>query len=274
MRPPRHSARRSGWHREGDRVPTRRDFLRAASASALAAWPLRAHVRDRPPVIAGGRLRSRPRKPTRTIGTGLISLGLVPVDDTQLFVPSAYRPDSAATLIVGLHGATQDGTFTLRILREAADAHGHLLLVPKSRGITWDMIRDDFGEDEALIDRALDWCFDRCNVDPARVVIAGFSDGASAALSLGLINGDLFRRIVAFSPGFIVGSERNGKPPVFISHGTRDEILPIDRTSRLLVPFLRRSGYTVSFHEFDGPHRAPPEMVQAAMDWLATRPAP
>lgn len=255
-------------------TPTRREFLHAASACALTYWPLRAALGNRPPVATGGRLRSRPHKASKTVEPGLISLGIASVDDTQLVVPSSYSPDRPATLILGLHGATQNGTSILRILRDAAEAHGHLLLVPKSRGITWDMIRDDFGEDETLIDQALDWCFDHCNIDPARVVVAGFSDGATASLSLGLINGDLFRRVIAFSPGFIIGDERHGKPPVFISHGTRDEILPIGRTSRLLVPFLKKAGYTVSFHEFDGPHRAPPEMVQAAMDWLAAPPAP
>ena len=33
--------------------------------------------------------------------------------------------------------------------------------------------------------------------------IAGFSDGASVALAWGLMNGDLFPNIAAFSPGFI-----------------------------------------------------------------------
>ena len=48
----------------------------------------------------------------------------------------------------------------------------------------------------------------------------------------------------------------------------RDQILPIDRTSRRIVPQLKQAGYAVSYHEFDGPHAAPPEMVAAAMTWL------
>ena len=100
-------------------------------------------------------------RPANTSARGLSSLGLSAARDTQLYVPSGYRPDRAATLILGLHGATQDSAFTLRILRDAAEAHGHLLLAPNSRGMTWDMIHGDFGEDETLLDRALDWCFDR-----------------------------------------------------------------------------------------------------------------
>lgn len=60
-----------------------------------------------------------------------------------------------------------------------------------------------------FIDSALASVFRRCNVDAGRIIIAGFPDGASFALPLGLVNGDLFRKVVAFSPGFVVlGSGR------------------------------------------------------------------
>ena len=74
----------------------------------------------------------------------------------------------------------------------------------------------------------------------------GFSDGATYALTLGLINGDLFRRIVAFSPGFVVtgAGVPHGKAKFFISHGTRDDILPIDRCSRTSSRPSRRPGTT------------------------------
>jgi len=220
---------------------------------------------------ASGRLLARPHPPRTSVSPGILSLGLAAPRDTQLFVPSRYHPARPSPLIVGLHGATQSNDVIWRILQAPAEEHGTLLLAPNSRGVTWDLIRDGFGTDESLLDRALAWTFDHCNVDPGRVVIAGFSDGASAALSLGLLNGDLFRRIVAFSPGFIVGQERHGHPPVFISHGTRDQILPIDQTSERIVPALRAQGYAVEYRTFDGPHRAPPEMIEAAMRWLEQR---
>jgi hypothetical protein len=43
---------------------------------------------------------------------------------------------------------------------------------------------------------------------------------------LGLINGDLFTHVMAFSPGFLVADRRDGRPAIFISHGTPDAILP------------------------------------------------
>lgn len=60
-----------------------------------------------------------------------------------------------------------------------------ILLAPDSRGRTWDFILGDYGPDVRFIDRALDHVFKRYNVHPGHIGIAGFSDGASYALSLG-----------------------------------------------------------------------------------------
>ena len=64
------------------------------------------------------------------------------------------------------------------------------------------------------------------------VTVCGFSDGASYALSIGLANGDLFGHVLAWSPGFVAPPEFVGRPRVFVSHGTDDRVLPIDRCSR------------------------------------------
>jgi phospholipase/carboxylesterase len=48
----------------------------------------------------------------------------------------------------------------------------------------------------------------------------------------------------------------------------RDQVLPIDRCSRRLVPRLRDAGYEVEYVEFDGPHTVPPELVDRALEWL------
>jgi predicted esterase len=74
---------------------------------------------------------------------------------------------------------------------------------------------------------------------------------------------------MAFSPGFIPpGSTQTGTPRVFVSHGTRDAILPIETCSRRLVPELKQAGYKVTYREFDGPHGVPPEIATEAMKWF------
>ena len=125
-----------------------------------------------------------------------------------------------------------------------------------------------FGADVAFIDQALAWTFERYAIDPDSIGVAGFSDGASYALSLGLANGDLFGRVMAFSPGFVAPAPLQGRPRLFISHGTADTVLPIDQCSRRIVPLLRQASYDVTYQEFDGPHTVPPEIAQAAVAWF------
>jgi phospholipase/carboxylesterase len=167
-------------------------------------------------------------------------------------------------LIVMLHGAGNRASRFLPRFESEADAAGIALLVPDARSSTWDAIRGQFGPDVAFLDRALERVFSRVAIDAQRIAIGGFSDGATYAISLGLINGDLFRRIVAFSPGFFVPGTPAGKPRCFISHGVNDDILPIDRCSRRIVSALRGRGYEVDFREFNGGHEVPAAILSEA----------
>jgi phospholipase/carboxylesterase len=189
-----------------------------------------------------------------------------------LYVPAGYQADRPAPLAVMLHGAGGNSAHGLGLLRRFADTSGMILLAPMSRERTWDIIGGDYGPDIEFMDRALAQTFERYAVDPTRLAIGGFSDGASYALSVGLMNGDLFSHIIAFSPGFMAPLEKQGMPHIFVSHGTQDEILPIERCSRRLVPVLRQAGYEVQYHEFDGPHTIPPDIAQAAVDWFSGAP--
>ena len=61
--------------------------------------------------------------------------------------------------------------------------------------------------------------------------------------------------------------DARGKPRIFISHGTNDNVMPIDDTSRRFVPRLKRLGYDVTYREYEGRHAVPPEIVKAGFDW-------
>jgi predicted esterase len=157
-------------------------------------------------------------------------------------------------------------------LGSAPDEAGVAVLAPASRDFSWDAIRESFGPDVSFVNRALERVFDTVAVDPARIAVGGFSDGATYAVSLGLINGDLFRRVVAFSPGFVIEGTPHGTPQFFVSHGVADPILPIDRCSRLIVSGLRKRGYDVTLREFDGGHEVPADIAREGMQWVAGAP--
>lgn len=214
------------------------------------------------------RLHARPGQPSEPQPTGLQVLQLEGARDALLYVPPAYRHERPAPFALMLHGAGGDAHSGMGLLQPLADTRGLILLAPASSGRTWDVIVRDYGIDVALIDQTMGWVFEHYAVDPARLAVGGFSDGASYALSLAISNGDLFTHALAFSPGFAAPSEPHGMPRLFLSHGTRDSVLPIDRCSRRLAPWFEHNGYQVTYQEFDGPHTVPPQVAAESLSWF------
>jgi phospholipase/carboxylesterase len=213
------------------------------------------------------RLRARPGKPTKAAQTGLHPLGLTKGKDGVLSVPPGYKPEKPVPLIFMLHGALGRDDGYNNFCKLAA-GHGIAVVTPDSRGRTWDFILGGFGPDIAFLDRALTHTFERVAVDPRRIGLAGFSDGASYALTVGLANGDLFSHILAFSPGYMGPPARVGKPRVFVSHGDRDDILPVSASRDRIVPQLKQGGYAVTYKEFKGGHDLSPELGHEAFRWM------
>jgi phospholipase/carboxylesterase len=142
--------------------------------------------------------------------------------------------------------------------------------MPNSVSNSWDLMRGGYGPDVLRLDSSLVQVFRRCNIDPQLVALGGFSDGASYALSLGAGNGDLFNALIAFSPGYFMPASRQGSPRIYMSHGTSDRILPIDRTSRQVRSQLEGDGYRVTYHEFEGGHTIRPADAREALMWFVS----
>ena len=216
-----------------------------------------------------GRIATRPpRRPRLGFTTGLERLQADGGAGGLLYVPAGVRPERPAPLVLVLHGAGATAQQGLELLLGQADDVGLVLVAPSSQGQTWDLLLGGYGPDVAWIDRALAEAFQRLPVDPSRLAVGGFSDGASYAISLGLTNGDLFSHVLAFSPGFAAPARRRGRPRLFLSHGTRDRVLPISACSRRLVPQLRQAGYQVRYREFEGGHTIPAAIARDAVAWL------
>ena len=219
-----------------------------------------------------GRLAARPHPPTEeptSPGRHELEIGGHRV---LLYVPSSATSQRRSPFALLRHGASGQAEGGFRMWAPFAERAGVILLAPESlHGGAWDVMVGGFGSDVAMIDEELAWVFDRFRIRPSRLAIGGFSNGASYALSLGLTNGDLFSHVVAMSPGFMVPGELTGTPPVFISHGLKDRVLPIDQTSREIVPELRREGYDVTFVTFDGGHHLERSVARRALRWFLGR---
>ncbi|HEY8609084.1 MAG TPA: phospholipase [Noviherbaspirillum sp.] len=219
-------------------------------------------------------LHARPSRPAAAAAAqhGLQKLDLGSRRDSYLYVPPGCDPSNPAPLVLLLHGGGGHAHHGLDLLRHLADDNGMILVAPASQAPTWDVIVSrTYGPDVRLLDQALGEVFARHAIDVRRLAIGGFSDGASYALSLGLANGDLFSHVIAFSPGFIAPLQPRGQPAVFISHGTRDAVLPVGPCSRTIVPRLRRAEYAVMYDEFEGGHEIPAEVARFAVNWFFGR---
>jgi predicted esterase len=249
-------------------VLSRREFFALAAAGAAAACGGSSSPAS-PSSTVTGRLSARPQAQRTTLSPGATLLGReAGRDDGIIYVPHGIDPTQALPFAVMMHGS---GGTSLRMefTVPLAEEYHVVLLLPNSRKLSWDAVVGPFGADATFLDSALAQVFSGCAIDPARVTLGGLSDGATYALALGLLNGDLFTQLVAFSPGFLKPVDRHGKPRVFVSHGTRDTVLNIDVGSRAIVRQLIDEGYDVTYREFDGGHEVPDAIAREAFAWLS-----
>ncbi|HSA56757.1 MAG TPA: PHB depolymerase family esterase [Gemmatimonadaceae bacterium] len=248
---------------------TRRQALRrlALGAAGLATGCKLGSAPELPPA-GDGRLAARPTGSPTGLSPGEHRLLLSGGRDGVLYMPPGLSQDSPFPMILLLHGAGGTASGLATPTQPYAEQLGFAVLAPDSRGGTWDAIRGTYSVDVDFIDAALARAFELCNVDPTRIGVAGFSDGATYAIGLGRLNGDLFRRVVAFSPGFLIPANDVFKPPIYITHGRGDNVLPLELTSRVIVEELTRIGYDVTLREFDGGHWIPALYATEAFGWL------
>jgi predicted esterase len=105
----------------------------------------------------------------------------------------------------------------------------------------------------------------------ADVVVGGFSQGGTLAISLLAEDLPKVEGYLFFSPGWFLSHEPrqgSGLPPIFLSHGEKDTILPFSG-SEALREYLGESGYAVTWKQFDGGHTIPATVITSANLFLA-----
>lgn len=217
-----------------------------------------------------GRLSFRPgAKPHQDpLPAGRHNLGIAKERDAVLVVPEGLKPGAPAALLVMFHSAGGSADKVLPFLIGHAQARGFLLLLPQSRFPTWDLVIGGNGPDLERLEKALAEVASRFPINPARLAFAGFSDGGSYALSLGVTNGDVASHVIVLSGGFMSVFTQEGAPRIFIAHGLEDEQLPIETSARPHAERLKAAGYDVTTVEFKGPHRIEPAVVTLAMEFF------
>lgn len=120
-------------------------------------------------------------------------------------------------------------------------------------------IEEAFPEGIQPIREKLEQFLIELKIDPTRLIVGGFSQGAILAIELALYARECFRGLVIFSGTLIhkkIWSERalhKTALPFLQTHGTDDTLLPLS-LAKELNQVLQSSGLKGKFHEFDGGH--------------------
>ncbi len=107
-----------------------------------------------------------------------------------------------------------------------------------------------------------------------RIVLAGFSQGCAMALLAGLRHRERLAGIVGLSGYLPIAttteaerSEANRDTPIFLAHGTNDEVVGLDR-AEASRDALQALGYRVDWHQYAMGHSVSPREIVDLNAWL------
>jgi phospholipase/carboxylesterase len=205
--------------------------------------------------------------------------GVVEVDgeagsygDFSLYVPETYDPQTPAPLVMALHGGAGDGRGFLWTWLRDARAHGAILVTPSSLGGTWALSGPD--PDTPSLARILAMVRARWNIDPARILLTGMSDGGTFCYVSGLEPGSTFTHLAPIAASFhpmlaqMADPDRIRGLPIHLAHGALDWMFPVD-VARGADAALTAAGAAVTYVEIpDLSHTYPRELNPMILAWL------
>jgi phospholipase/carboxylesterase len=217
-----------------------------------------------------GRMSFRPGAPPQLapLPPGRHELEFDDGRDAILVVPEGLEPGAPTPLLVMFHGAGGEANRVLPHLVPLARSRRFLLLAPQSMFPTWDIVIGGHGPDLERLDAALGQVALRFQLDPARLAFAGFSDGGSYALSVGMTNGDVASHVIGLSAGFMNVFTPTGTPRVFLAHGRADSQLPLETSARPHALRLLQEGIDLTLLPFEGDHVIVPQVVERAVEFF------
>jgi phospholipase/carboxylesterase len=196
----------------------------------------------------------------------------------SLYVPEYYTSDRAWPLVMALHGGSGNGRgFLWSWLRDARSL-GAILVAPTATGntlnkSTWALMGED--TDTPNLARILDSVRSRWNIDPARLLLTGMSDGGTFCYVTGLEGASPFTHLAPVAATFhplmadAADAERLRGLPIYIVHGRLDWMFPV-QVARQTRDALAAAAADVIYRELDDlSHCYPREMNAPILKWLA-----
>ncbi len=152
-------------------------------------------------------------------------------------VPSTYDGASPIPLLIVLHGAGSNAEDMARAWRTVAADMGAVLLLPRANHTVGDNAYrwGDVDETDYMIEAMLVYAREHVHLDAKHVILAGFSQGAYMALSVGLRHPKEFSGIIAMSSAYDASILQNAHkgtthwPKVHLMVGDKDRVLGMNR---------------------------------------------
>lgn len=190
----------------------------------------------------------------------------------SMYVPEYYDPGVAYPLIVALHGGSGHGRDFLWAWLRQARGRGAIVISPSSLEGTWSLLNPD--ADSANIERMLSLARAQWNIDPARLLLTGMSDGGTFTYVSGLQGSSPFTHLAPVSASFhpllleMTDPGRIKDLPVYLTHGALDWMFPVD-LARDAQAALARAGADLRYREIaDLSHTYPSDENPRIMDWF------
>jgi polyhydroxybutyrate depolymerase len=151
----------------------------------------------------------------------------------QLYVPESYSPSTPTPLVISLHGAWLYPGMQQRLTgwNELADDNGFIVVYPRARGFprVWRLAPGAGLEAERrFFTDLIDELSSRFNIDPARVYVNGYSNGAAMAFMLSCAPADRVAAVGMVATAIVTWDWCPGGRPVSMLafHGTADPFVP------------------------------------------------
>ena len=148
--------------------------------------------------------------------------------EAKKHVPEAYYPppnDERPALVLALHGTGMDGQSMFNALKDACVKQGVALIAPdglrpSGNGFSW-TYRD---ESKWFVNYLIEDAIANHGVDPDRVILVGFSQGANIALILGQTQADTFQAVVPICGHYEAQNASSDATPApfYLLTGSRD----------------------------------------------------
>ena len=193
----------------------------------------------------------------------------------SLYVPEYYDESRAWPLVVAMHGGSGNGAAFLWSWVREARTRGFVVIAPTAKGNTWSLMEPEI--DGPNIDRFVDQVASDWNINRAKMLLTGMSDGGTFTYVLGLRGECRFTHLAPVAAVFhpmmmrFADEARLRGLPVRIVHGTQDWMFPPE-IAQGAERALQQAGADVSYREIaDLSHTYPRDENAALLNWFLSK---